>query len=52
MYIFSRVSEVREITDRWLKQHNEERPHEARGNLTPAEYLAFESAELSTMDWN
>jgi putative transposase len=37
-YVFSRLSEVREITDRWLKEYNEERPHEALGHLTPVEF--------------
>ncbi|BEQ13171.1 transposase [Desulfoferula mesophila] len=52
LYIFSRLSEVREITDRWLKEYNEERPHESLGNLTPAEYLAINSPEVSTVDWH
>jgi putative transposase len=37
-YVFSRLSEVQEITDRWIKEYNEERPHEALGHLTPTEY--------------
>ncbi len=32
--------EVEEITENWVKQFNEERPHESLGNLTPMEYLA------------
>ena len=52
LYIFSRLSEVREITERWLKEYNEERPHESLGNLTPAEYLAVNSPEVSTSEWH
>ncbi len=40
MYVFKRISEVREITERWLEEYNGERPHESLGNLTPVEYLA------------
>ena len=52
LYVFSRLSEVREITERWLKEYNEERPHESLGNLTPAEYLAVNSPEVSTSEWH
>jgi len=49
-YVFSRLSEVRKITEDWLKQYNEQRPQEASGNLTPAEYLTVSSPEVSTFD--
>lgn len=45
MYVFKRISEVKEITERWLKEYNGERPHESLGNLTPMEYLASQTAE-------
>jgi len=38
LYVFKRLSEVREITDQWLAEYKEERPHESLGNLTPEEY--------------
>lgn len=48
MYVFSRLSEVRELTENWLKEYNEERPHESLGNMTPVEYLGLnESLENS-----
>ena len=34
-YIFPRLSEVREITDEWIEQYNQEWPHESLNNLTP-----------------
>ena len=37
-YIFRNIEEVREITERWRIDYNENRPHEALGNMTPAEY--------------
>jgi putative transposase len=37
-YLFKTLNEVREKTTAWLTEYNEERPHEALGNLTPLEY--------------
>jgi putative transposase len=39
-YVFTRLSEVRRITENWLIEYNKERPHESLGNMTPAEFLA------------
>ena len=39
MYVFKTLNEVREITDRWIKEYNEERPHDSLEDLTPIEYL-------------
>ena len=52
LYIFFRLSEVREVTDRLLREYNEERPHESLGNLTPAEYLALNDPEVSAIEWH
>ncbi len=38
MYVFKTLSEVRTITEEWLDQYNEERPHKALGDLTPFEF--------------
>jgi len=40
MYVFRTLSEVREITEAWMRQYNEERPHDSLDDLTPLEYLA------------
>ena len=39
MYVFQSLQEVREQTEKWLREYNEERPHESLGHLTPREYL-------------
>ena len=38
MCVFETLSEVRAITEEWMDQYNEERPHDALGDLTPFEY--------------
>ena len=38
MYVFRTLNEVREITENWIRQYNEERPHDALNDLTPWEY--------------
>jgi len=45
MYVFSRLNEVRDITEGWLREYNEERPHESLRNMTPVEYLLSEKGE-------
>ena len=37
-WLFGSLDEVREITHRWILSYNEERPHDALGNLPPAVY--------------
>lgn len=51
-YIFHTLSEVRERTDTWLKEYNQERPHESLGNLSPVEYLQAKQPELSKLLWD
>ena len=38
MYVFRTPSEVRERTERWLSDYNQEIPHDSFGGLTPAEF--------------
>jgi putative transposase len=37
-WLFESLDQVREITHGWIKSYNEERPHDALGNLPPALY--------------
>lgn len=50
-YVFNTLSDVREHTERWLREYNEERPHESLGDLTPKEYLLLHHPEISTFGW-
>ncbi len=40
MYVFKTLNEVRELTESWIREYNEERPHDSLGDLTPIEYLS------------
>ena len=52
MFVFQSLDEVREQTEKWLKEYNEERPHDALGDLTPREYLLTHKPEISTISWS
>ncbi|WP_373332800.1 IS3 family transposase [Vibrio porteresiae] len=53
MYVFKTLTEVRELTEDWLREYNEERPHGALDDLTPWEYLMkHEKAENSNYGCN
>ena len=53
MYVFRYLDEVREITENWITEYNEERPNESLGNMTPAEYLSEHlKTENSSLDWH
>lgn len=45
-YLFRTLNEAREITERWLMEYNNERPHESLNNLTPEEYRLMAENDL------
>jgi putative transposase len=52
MFVFQSLIEVREQSEKWLREYNEERPHESLGNMTPREYLLTQTPEVSTYEWS
>ena len=38
-YVFESLAQIREITESWLVEYNQERPHESLGRLPPLTYL-------------
>jgi putative transposase len=48
-HLFARLEDVREAAHWWMIDYNEERPHDALGGLTPAEYRTTH-AESSTFE--
>ena len=52
MYLCRSLSGVRDITRRWIKEYNEERPQDPLEDLTPLGYLAAKSKlENSNYAW-
>jgi putative transposase len=53
-YLFDAISDMRDVTDDWLRRYNEIRPHDALGSLPPARYreqllaMGNSTLELST----
>jgi len=46
------VTQVREETERWLKEYNTVRPHESLGDVSPIKFLTDRGhAEVSSYDW-
>jgi putative transposase len=52
MFVFQTLNEVREQTEMWLKEYNEERPHDALRDMTPREFLLTQDPEISTCAWS
>jgi putative transposase len=52
-YVFASVAEVQALTDEWLCDYNERRPHDALGRIPPARYLPRPPAPPeSTYAWS
>ena len=52
-YVFTSLSDVRTLTENWIREYNEERPHDSLGDLTPWEYrLQHPSPENSNLVCN
>jgi putative transposase len=52
MYVFTTLDEVREQTEKWLNEYNDDRPHDALGDLSPREFLLTQNPEVSTYGWS
>jgi len=39
MYVFKTLAKVRELTENWIREYNDERPHDFLNDLIPWEYL-------------
>jgi len=37
-YLFFELNEVRQLTEEWMEEYNERRPHESLNNMTPSEW--------------
>jgi putative transposase len=51
-YLFESLEEVRWITEEWIREYNEERPHDATGRIPPSEFRRQVEAKVSTLEWS
>lgn len=51
-YVFRHLNEVREHTEHWLNDYNQQIPHDALNNLTPTEYRLHHRPETSSLGWH
>ena len=50
-YVFESLRQVRHITRRWIREYNEERPHDSLGNIPPTMFRrTIEHAENSNLE--
>ena len=49
---FSSLAEVKNLTRRWRKNYNEERPHSSLGYLTPREFVNAKGLMNSVYNYN
>ena len=52
MYVFRDLDAVREISRNWIKEYNEERPHQSLGKLIPVESRMKYCPENSNLGWH
>jgi putative transposase len=49
-YVFESLDQVREISAEWMREYNEERPHDALARVAPATYRAKITARSSPLE--
>ena len=49
-YVFESLDQVREISAEWMREYNEERPHDALARVPPATYRAQITARSSPLE--
>jgi putative transposase len=50
-HLFTSLEEVREITQTWMVDYNEQRPHQSLNHLTPHAFREKVTSEMSTLEW-
>jgi len=52
LHLFETLSQVREVTYRWLQTYNETRPHDSLGEVPPVVFRRRLELESSTSGWS
>ena len=48
-HLFDSIAQVRDLTDSWIPQYNEERPHDSLGRVPPLTFMPRETHTESTL---
>lgn len=51
-YVFKNLKEVKEKTEIWMRDYNEQCPHDSLDGMTPVEYRLFHQAQNSSNTWH
>ena len=51
LYVFNSLSEVRAVTEDFIREYNEERPHESLGNMTPIDFATQRAEGVPPALW-
>jgi putative transposase len=49
MYLFKNIADVQAITDEWMVEYNNERPHESLGNLSPKKFIEKQLISINAL---
>jgi len=49
-HLFDSLNQVRDITESWLREYNEERPHDSLGRLPPLSFMPRQTTPESTVE--
>jgi putative transposase len=49
-YVFDSLEQVREITESWLHEYNQERPHDSLGRVPPLTFMPRQTDRESTLE--
>ena len=50
-YLFKSIEQVQHITEEWLLEYNERRPHDALGGLPPRQFLPRITTAADSSNW-
>jgi putative transposase len=48
-YLFESLEQVREITESWIPEYNQERPHDSLGRVPPLTFMPRQTTDQSTL---
>jgi len=48
-HLFDSINQVRDLTESWIPQYNEERPHDSLGRVPPLMFMPRQTNEKSTL---